>query len=62
MGIEKVIFYSTSDREDQKGIVKKYTMVGKHLSFIIHGEMGWGDFYRYMVSVAEVEEVKSVPK
>ena len=60
MGIEKVVFYSTSDRDE--GVVKKYTMIGKHLGFIIHGEMGWGDFYRYMMSVAEVEDVDKVPE
>ena len=60
MGVEKAVFYSTSDREPD--VIKKYTMEGKHLAFIIHGELGWGDFYRYMMSVAEETVVKSIPK
>lgn len=60
MGIEKVVLYSTSDRDPN--VIKKYTMLGKHFGFIIHREMGWGDFYSYMMSVAEVEEVKSIPE
>ena len=60
MGVEKVVFYSISDREPD--VIKKYTMEGKHLGFIIHREHSWGDFYSYMMSVAEVEDVKEIPE
>ena len=60
MGIEKVVVYSTSDREPD--VIKKYTMTGRNLGFIIHREHTWGDFYSYMMSVSEVEEVDSIPE
>ena len=62
MGIEKVVFYSTSDREDQKGVVKKISLTGQNLGFILKREMTWGDFYSYIMSVGHIEDLSEVPE
>lgn len=62
MGIVKAVFYSTSDRPDQEGIVKKLTITGQNLSYILKREMSWGDFYAYVMSIAEIEELTEVPE
>lgn len=62
MGIEQVVFYSTSDREDQKGVIKKYTMDGQAFSFILKRERSWGDLYDYLGAVCKIEDVKEIPE
>ena len=59
MPIVKVVFYSESDREEG---VKKIEITGQNLGFIIKGELGWGDFYRYIMSVGEITELDEVPE
>jgi len=62
MGVEKAVFYSTSDRPDQEGIVQKYTISGQNMNYIVKKEMTWREFYAYVQSVATIEELKEIPK
>lgn len=61
MPIEKVILYSTSSRPDQEGVVKKYTLAGQNVGYIVKEAMDWRRFYNYIESVADIEEISKVP-